>query len=62
MFGVHRFDQAVAVALLQLGEDLALFRVELGLGGLKAGGEGVHRLCFGKPFGEFAQDFLGDQR
>ncbi|MNR32369.1 hypothetical protein D3C85_1499490 [compost metagenome] len=52
----------MAVALLQLGEDLALFRVELGLGGLKAGGEGVHRLCFGKPFGEFAQDFLGDQR
>lgn len=62
MFGIHWFDQAVAVALLQLGEDFAVLRVEFRFGGLKAGGEGVDRLRFGKPLGQLAQDFLGDQR
>ena len=40
MFGIHWFDQAVAVALLQLGEDFAVLRLNSGSVGSKLGARG----------------------
>lgn len=51
VLGVDRFDQAVAVALLQLGEDLAVLRHERLFGGFIAGVERQDRFGFDKPVG-----------
>ncbi|MNN24934.1 hypothetical protein D3C81_1383860 [compost metagenome] len=62
VFGVHGLDQAVAIAHLQLLEDVAVLGVELRFGGLVAGVESENEARFREPVLEFAQGFFGDQR
>lgn len=62
MLGIHRFDQAVAIAHLQLLENVAVLGVEQRFGGLVAGIESENEARLREPVLEFAQGFLGNQR